>query len=61
MKSYQIKKKMVDQHGKVVYLLLTDGHSEVLEYRDKEKAEAFVKIMNENSDSGWEYTVVPVG
>jgi Mg-chelatase subunit ChlD len=63
MKHYLIKKKMTNEDGKVVHVLLTDGSSEILEYKEKEKdkAEKMVEVLNANSDSGWEYELIETG
>lgn len=60
---YLIKKKMTDDNGKVTYVLLTDGQSEILEFRekDKDKAEKMVEVLNANSDSGWNYELIKTG
>lgn len=60
---YLIKKKMVNEHGKVLHILLTNGASEILEFteKDKERAQKMVDVMNENSDSGWEYELIKTG
>lgn len=52
---YNIVKVMVDNRGNKVHVLLTDGLSQVWEISEIEKATEMVKILNENSDSGWEY------
>lgn len=63
MINYSIKKKMTNEHGRVVHVLLTDGSSEILEFKekDKDKAEKIVEVMNANTDSGWEYELIKTG
>jgi len=43
--------------GKKIHILMTNGQSEILEMDNKVIAKKFVKVLNENSDSGWEYTL----
>lgn len=53
-------KKIMERDGKPQHVLLIDG-DEVLEFRDKEKANKLAKVLNSNTDSGWVYEVIPVG
>ena len=57
---YCIKKTMVDNKGKKTYVLLNNGLSEILEFRERSEAEKLVEVLNINSDSGWVYEVIPV-
>jgi len=54
---------MTSQDGRVVYVLLTDGSSEILEYKekDKDKAEKMVEVLNANTDSGCVYELIKTG
>ena len=55
---YLIIKKMKDpQTGKTTFTVLNNGISEIMEIKEKKKAEKLVKVFNENSDSGWTYEV----
>tara|TARA_R100001510_G_C7484166_1_gene94846 strand:- start:333 stop:524 length:192 start_codon:yes stop_codon:yes gene_type:complete len=55
---YLIIKKMNDpKTGKTTFTVLNNGMSEVMEIKEKKKAEKLVKVFNENSDSGWTYEV----
>ena len=56
---YNIIKKMKDNNGKLVHILLTDGLSQILELKNPKKAKKMVKMLNENSDSGWDYELRP--
>jgi len=56
-KSYIIKKTMRKSDGKKIHIFMTNGQSEILEMEDKNIAKKFVKVLNENSDSGWKYTL----
>ena len=51
--SYNILKKMTSDKGKTLNVLMLDGLSVILEIEEKSKA----KMLNENSDSNWEYEV----
>ena len=51
---------MVDAKGKKTHVLLNDGNSEILEIPHKNIAEKMVEVLNENSDSGWEYEIVKI-
>jgi prepilin-type processing-associated H-X9-DG protein len=57
---YVIRKLMTDRYGKKINVLLTDGHSEVLEFNNLKEAEKITLVLNENSDSGWFYSVVTI-
>ena len=57
---YVIRKLMTDRYGKKINVLLTDGHSEVLEFNNLKEAEKIILVLNENSDSGWFYSVVTI-
>ena len=58
---YCIKKIMVDDNGKKTHVLMNNGLSEVLEFKDKVEAEKLAKLLSVNSDSGWSYVVIKVG
>lgn len=58
---YCIKKEMVDSNGKRIHILLTNGLAEVLEFKSIEEANKIVEVMNANTDSGWNYSVIPTG
>ena len=45
------------QTGKTTFTVLNNGISEIMEIKEKKKAEKLVKVFNENSDSGWTYEV----
>ena len=56
--TYNIVKSMKDSKtGKQVYVLLTDGLSQIWDLSSEKEANRLINIMNENSDSGWVYTV----
>ena len=49
-------KGVVTENGTLPVLIL-DGHSEILEFDDLEKAEETRQMLQENSDSGHTYTI----
>lgn len=61
-RAYCIKKRMV-KNDVVTYILLNDGHSEVLEYSENNKVigEKFVEVLNSNTDNGCSYELIPIG
>ena len=55
---YLIIKKMKDPNqGKTTFTVLNNGLSEIMEIKEKKKAKEFVRVLNENSDSGWLYEI----
>jgi len=58
---YLIIKKMKDPTlGKTTFTVLNNGLSEIMEIKEKKKAKEFVRVLNENSDSGWLYEIKEV-
>jgi len=56
--AFSIVKTMTNNEtGKPVFVLLTNGLSEIWETNDEEEAIKLAEMLSENSDSGWEYTV----
>jgi ribosome biogenesis protein Nip4 len=53
-------KKTFTKGGKKSHVFLTNGHSEVLEITKEQEAKNLVEVLNENSDSGCHYEVLPV-
>lgn len=58
--SFQIKKIMKRNNGKVAHILILDSNSEVFETKDYKEAEKMCNIFNTNTDSGWFYEVIEV-
>jgi hypothetical protein len=54
---YVIKKTMRKSDGKKLHILMTNGQSEILEMKNKNVAKKFIEVLNENSDSGWSYSL----
>tara|TARA_R110001592_G_scaffold133540_1_gene348813 strand:+ start:1927 stop:2112 length:186 start_codon:yes stop_codon:yes gene_type:complete len=52
-----IKTMTNNETGKSVFVLLTNGLSEIWETNNEEEATKLADMLTENSDSGWEYTV----
>tara|TARA_Y100001938_G_scaffold121259_1_gene168736 strand:- start:885 stop:1067 length:183 start_codon:yes stop_codon:yes gene_type:complete len=55
--AFNIVKTMTNSEGKPVFVLLTNGISEIWETHNEEEAIKLANMLTENSDSGWEYTV----
>jgi len=55
-----IRKVMSDKYGKKINVLLTNGHSEILEFNNLNEAEKLALVLNENSDSEWFYSVFTI-
>jgi hypothetical protein len=56
METYIIVKNITTDKGSLPVLIL-DGHSEILEFDNLEKAEETRQMLQENSDSGHLYTI----
>ena len=55
---YNILKTIIHpETGKVTKVLLNDGLSQILEFKNLKKALSMAKMLNANSDSGWTYEV----
>jgi len=54
---YVIKKTMRKSDGKKLHILMTNGQSEILEMKNKNVAKKLIGVLNENSDSGWSYSL----
>lgn len=40
-----------------LFVLMNDGHGEILYFDTEEEAQAMVNILNANTDSGWKYEI----
>jgi len=49
---------MRDKFGNQMFVLMTDGYSEILEFDNEDKCLEMINILNANSDSGWDYEMV---
>ena len=56
METYIIVKNITTENS-ILPVLILDGHSEVLEFDNLEKAEETRQMLQENSDSGHIYTI----
>jgi hypothetical protein len=54
-KVYNIRKRLANGHE----VMMTDGHSEVLEIKQINVAQKMVDVLNANTDSGCSYRVIP--
>ena len=56
--AFSIVKTMTNNEtGKPIFVLLTNGLSEIWESQSEEEAIRLADMLSENSDSGWEYIV----
>jgi len=55
---FLIKKTFTAKSGKEINVLMTNGHSEILEIKDEDKAHELTSVMNENSENNCSYEVV---
>jgi len=53
-------KKTLNKNGKKSHVFVTNGYSEVLEIKHLNIANKFAEVMNENSDNGCFYEVLPI-
>jgi hypothetical protein len=54
---YCIIKKIVNEKGIPVPVIVLDSHDEILEFESLEEAEIMRDTFQKNSDSGYEYIV----
>ena len=54
---YCIIKKMTNEKGITVPVIVIDSHDEILEFDTLEEAEKIRDTFQKNSDSGYEYVV----
>lgn len=54
---YCIIKKMTNEKGITVPVIVLDSHDEILEFNDLDEAEIMRDTFQKNSDSGYEYVV----
>jgi hypothetical protein len=59
--TYRILKTMVEEDDKTTFVLMNDGYGEILTLYSWGEAEKLVDMLNVNSDSGWEYSIIRVG
>jgi len=57
--SYMIK-KIFNNSGKKTHVLMTNGTSEILESKKKDKIEEIIKILNDNTDNGCQYEIITI-
>jgi hypothetical protein len=54
---YCIIKKIKNENGVFLPVIVLDYHDEVLEYETLDEAEKMALVFEKNSDSGYEYVV----
>jgi len=55
--SYIIIKKVENNRGVTVPIVMLNGLSEVMEFGNYEEANKMAQLFEVNSDSGWKYTI----
>ena len=59
--TFKILKTMVEEDDKTTFILMNDGYGEILTLYSWAEATKLVDMLNANSDSGWEYSIVRSG
>ena len=59
--TFKILKTMVEENDKTTFVLMNDGYGEILTLYSWAEATKLVDMLNANSDSGWEYSIVRSG
>ena len=59
--TFRILKTMVEKDDKTTFVLMNDGYGEILTLYTYGEASQLVDMLNVNSDSGWEYSIMGVG
>ena len=59
--TFRILKTMVEENDKTTFVLMNDGYGEILTLYSFGEAEKLVDMLNANSDSGWEYSIMRTG
>ena len=59
--TYRILKTVVEEDDKTTFVLMNDGYGEILTLYTYGEASKLVDMLNTNSDSGWEYSIMGVG
>ena len=59
--TYRILKTMEKEGDETTFVLMNDGYGEILTLYSWGEAEKLVDMLNSNSDSGWEYSIMRVG
>ena len=58
---YVIIKEIQNQRGMKVHVILTNGQSEIWEFDTYDEADRMRTIFQNNSDSGYKYTIKKIG
>ena len=59
--TYRILKTMEKEGDETTFVLMNDGYGEILTLYSWGEALKLVDMLNSNSDSGWEYSIMRVG
>lgn len=59
--TFRILKTMEKEDGETTFVLINDGYGEILTLYSWAEATKLVDILNANSDSGWEYSIMRAG
>ncbi len=59
--TFRILKTMEKEDGETTFVLMNDGHGEILTLYSWNEAQKLVCILNANTDSGWEYSIMRTG
>jgi hypothetical protein len=59
--TFRILKTMEKEDGETTFVLMNDGHGEILTLYSWAEAQKLVCILNANTDSGWEYSIMRTG
>lgn len=57
---FLIKKTIQKKDEKKIHVLMTNGHSEILEIHDEKEANDLVNVMNDNADEHTSYELIDV-
>ena len=59
--TFKILKTMEKEDSSTTFILMNDGYGEILTLYSWAEATKLVDMLNANSDSGWEYSIVRSG
>ena len=59
--TFRILKTMEKEDGETTFVLMNDGYGEILTLYSWAEASKLVDMLNANTDSGWEYSIMRAG
>tara|TARA_B100000963_G_C22247860_1_gene502868 strand:+ start:114 stop:347 length:234 start_codon:yes stop_codon:yes gene_type:complete len=59
--TFRILKTMENEDGETTFVLMNDGYGEILTLYSWDEATKLVDMLNANTDSGWEYSIMRAG